>query len=153
MEQVLANMNTLNRNLESAVNFGKGFESVELWSRFEDVMGRDRGLAQGRRGRRGRERGVDGSVKTPRWINERICGAMGHRWKLWVAGGTIRRRSGTFRYVGAVAELVQMQSAGQQRPLWWETCVFNGSHGATAESVALPSVFHFFPPGSQYGGH
>lgn len=66
MEQVLMNMNTLNRNLESAVavrnvfiletgtvlliyflQVGKEFESVEeLWSRFEGVMGQNPGQQQ-----------------------------------------------------------------------------------------------------------
>lgn len=48
MEQVLTNLNTLNRNLESAIAVGKEFESVEeLWSRFEGVMGRSQAPAQG----------------------------------------------------------------------------------------------------------
>ncbi|TGZ85159.1 hypothetical protein EX30DRAFT_337557 [Ascodesmis nigricans] len=58
MEQVLTNMNTLNRNLESAIDVGKEFESVEeLWSRFEGVMGRDQGLAQGGEGEEGEGEG------------------------------------------------------------------------------------------------
>lgn len=57
MEQVLTNLNTLNRNLESAVAVGKEFESVEeLWSRFEGVMGRGGGSGQAAEGE-GRERG------------------------------------------------------------------------------------------------
>ncbi|CAN6621043.1 DASH complex subunit Dad1p [Trichomonascus vanleenenianus] len=35
MEQVLANINTLNRSLESVVSVGKEFESMgDLWSQF-----------------------------------------------------------------------------------------------------------------------
>ncbi|RAK75769.1 DASH complex subunit DAD1 [Aspergillus fijiensis CBS 313.89] len=40
MEQVLQNMNRLNRNLESIISVGNEFGSVEaLWSRFENFMG------------------------------------------------------------------------------------------------------------------
>ncbi|KAK2805050.1 hypothetical protein FQN51_001145 [Onygenales sp. PD_10] len=43
-EQVLQNINRLNRNLESVIAVGNEFSSVEaLWSQFENVMGeRDR---------------------------------------------------------------------------------------------------------------
>ncbi|PYH49572.1 DASH complex subunit DAD1 [Aspergillus saccharolyticus JOP 1030-1] len=41
MEQVLQNMNRLNRNLESIISVGNEFGSVEaLWSRFENFMSR-----------------------------------------------------------------------------------------------------------------
>ncbi|KAE8139780.1 DASH complex subunit Dad1-domain-containing protein [Aspergillus pseudotamarii] len=41
MEQVLQNINRLNRNLESVVAVGNEFSSVEaLWSQFENFMGR-----------------------------------------------------------------------------------------------------------------
>ncbi|KAF7714672.1 Uncharacterized protein PECH_008298 [Penicillium ucsense] len=41
MEQVLQNMNRLNRNLESIITVGNEFSSVEaLWSQFENYMGR-----------------------------------------------------------------------------------------------------------------
>ncbi|OGM39862.1 DASH complex subunit DAD1 [Aspergillus bombycis] len=41
MEQVLQNINRLNRNLESIVAVGNEFSSVEaLWSQFENFMGR-----------------------------------------------------------------------------------------------------------------
>ncbi|KAL3469761.1 DASH complex subunit Dad1-domain-containing protein [Aspergillus californicus] len=41
MEQVLQNMNRLNRNLESIITVGNEFGSVEaLWSQFENFMGR-----------------------------------------------------------------------------------------------------------------
>ncbi|KAK9848725.1 hypothetical protein MYU51_015493 [Penicillium brevicompactum] len=41
MEQVLQNMNRLNRNLESVIAVGNEFSSVEaLWSQFENFMGR-----------------------------------------------------------------------------------------------------------------
>ncbi|OQE32875.1 hypothetical protein PENFLA_c001G07271 [Penicillium flavigenum] len=41
MEQVLQNMNRLNRNLESVIAVGNEFGSVEaLWSQFENFMGR-----------------------------------------------------------------------------------------------------------------
>ncbi|KAJ5123190.1 hypothetical protein N7448_009287 [Penicillium atrosanguineum] len=41
MEQVLQNINRLNRNLESIITVGNEFGSVEaLWSQFENFMGR-----------------------------------------------------------------------------------------------------------------
>ncbi|KAI1932086.1 Dolichyl-diphosphooligosaccharide-protein glycosyltransferase subunit dad1 [Ophidiomyces ophidiicola] len=41
-EQVLQNINRLNRNLESVIAVGNEFSSVEaLWSQFENVMGKD----------------------------------------------------------------------------------------------------------------
>ncbi|KAL4800171.1 DASH complex subunit Dad1-domain-containing protein [Aspergillus venezuelensis] len=41
MEQVLININRLNRNLDSVLSVGKEFASVEaLWSQFENYMGR-----------------------------------------------------------------------------------------------------------------
>ncbi|KAI5310860.1 hypothetical protein KEM55_006510 [Ascosphaera atra] len=40
LEQVLQNLNRLNRNLESVITVGNEFSSVEaLWSQFENVMG------------------------------------------------------------------------------------------------------------------
>ncbi|RAL14518.1 DASH complex subunit DAD1 [Aspergillus homomorphus CBS 101889] len=48
MEQVLQNMNRLNRNLESIISVGNEFGSVEaLWSRFENFMGRPAEEAEG----------------------------------------------------------------------------------------------------------
>ncbi|POS73246.1 hypothetical protein DHEL01_v208362 [Diaporthe helianthi] len=45
-EQVLANINKLNRNLEAVITVGNEFSSVEaLWSTFENVMGREDGEA------------------------------------------------------------------------------------------------------------
>ncbi|KAL7937393.1 DASH complex subunit Dad1 domain-containing protein [Trichoderma chlorosporum] len=41
-EQVLANINKLNRSLEAIIAVGNEFSSVEaLWSQFENVMGKD----------------------------------------------------------------------------------------------------------------
>ncbi|ETI23307.1 hypothetical protein G647_05107 [Cladophialophora carrionii CBS 160.54] len=41
LEQVLAQMNALNRSLEGIIEIGNEFSSVEaLWSQFETVMGR-----------------------------------------------------------------------------------------------------------------
>jgi len=41
LEQVLTQINTLNRNLEGIIEIGNEFSSVEaLWSQFETVMGR-----------------------------------------------------------------------------------------------------------------
>ncbi|KAI1305427.1 DASH complex subunit Dad1-domain-containing protein [Xylaria venustula] len=41
-EQVLANINKLNRSLEAVVAVGNEFSSVEaLWSQFENVMAKD----------------------------------------------------------------------------------------------------------------
>jgi len=41
-EQVLANINKLNRSLEAVIAVGNEFSSVEaLWSQFENVMGRE----------------------------------------------------------------------------------------------------------------
>ena len=43
MENVLQNVNRLNRSLEGVISVGNEFSSVEaLWSLFENVMGRDR---------------------------------------------------------------------------------------------------------------
>ncbi|KAL1957260.1 hypothetical protein VTO42DRAFT_6166 [Malbranchea cinnamomea] len=40
LDQVLQNINRLNRNLESIITVGNEFSSVEaLWSQFESVMG------------------------------------------------------------------------------------------------------------------
>jgi DASH complex subunit DAD1 len=42
LEQVLANINKLNRSLEGVIAVGNEFGSVEaLWSQFENVMGHD----------------------------------------------------------------------------------------------------------------
>ncbi|KAJ9391535.1 hypothetical protein DTO063F5_1145 [Paecilomyces variotii] len=42
MEEVLQNINRLNRNLEGIIAVGNEFSSVEaLWSQFENFMGRD----------------------------------------------------------------------------------------------------------------
>ncbi|CAI4218143.1 unnamed protein product [Parascedosporium putredinis] len=42
-EQVLANINKLNRSLEAVITVGNEFSSVEaLWSQFEGVMGAPR---------------------------------------------------------------------------------------------------------------
>ncbi|KAK3903877.1 dash complex subunit dad1 [Staphylotrichum tortipilum] len=63
-EQVLANMNKLNRALEAVVAVGNEFSSVEaLWSQFENVMAKDEGEAEGK-GEREEERGEDGPVKS-----------------------------------------------------------------------------------------
>ncbi|KAI6778777.1 uncharacterized protein J7T54_007430 [Emericellopsis cladophorae] len=41
-EHVLANINRLNRSLESVITVGNEFSSVEaLWSQFENVMAKD----------------------------------------------------------------------------------------------------------------
>nr|WNZ75321.1 Dolichyl-diphosphooligosaccharide-protein glycosyltransferase subunit dad1 [Trichoderma harzianum] len=41
-EQVLGNINKLNRSLEAIIAVGNEFSSVEaLWSQFENVMGKD----------------------------------------------------------------------------------------------------------------
>jgi DASH complex subunit DAD1 len=41
-EQVLANINKLNRSLESVITVGNEFSSVEaLWSQFENVMAKE----------------------------------------------------------------------------------------------------------------
>jgi len=42
LEQVLAQINALNRSLEGIIEIGNEFSSVEaLWSQFETVMGRE----------------------------------------------------------------------------------------------------------------
>ncbi|KAI6355669.1 hypothetical protein MCOR25_008113 [Pyricularia grisea] len=49
-EQVLANINKLNRSLEAVITVGNEFSSVEaLWSQFENVMAKDpdEGKAEG----------------------------------------------------------------------------------------------------------
>ncbi|KAL8672782.1 MAG: hypothetical protein Q9168_002776 [Polycauliona sp. 1 TL-2023] len=44
MEQVLQNINKLNRNLESVIAVGNEFGAVEaLWSQFENVMAKEPG--------------------------------------------------------------------------------------------------------------
>ncbi|PHH83104.1 hypothetical protein CDD82_3514 [Ophiocordyceps australis] len=46
-EQVLANINKLNRSLESVITVGNEFSSVEaLWSQFEGVMAKNEGEAK-----------------------------------------------------------------------------------------------------------
>ncbi|OJJ37443.1 hypothetical protein ASPWEDRAFT_92804, partial [Aspergillus wentii DTO 134E9] len=60
MEDVLQNINRLNRNLESVIAVGNEFGSVEaLWSQFENFMGRpeDQGDAAGRPTKEGHEEG------------------------------------------------------------------------------------------------
>lgn len=47
-EQVLANINKLNRNLEAVITVGNEFSSVEaLWSTFENVMAKKEGEGEG----------------------------------------------------------------------------------------------------------
>lgn len=47
-EQVLANINKLNRNLEAVITVGNEFSSVEaLWSTFENVMAKEQGEGEG----------------------------------------------------------------------------------------------------------
>ncbi|KAH7321097.1 DASH complex subunit Dad1-domain-containing protein [Stachybotrys elegans] len=46
-EQVLANINKLNRSLEAVITVGNEFSSVEaLWSQFENVMGKQEEQAE-----------------------------------------------------------------------------------------------------------
>ncbi|KAJ5636354.1 DASH complex subunit Dad1 [Penicillium longicatenatum] len=53
MEQVLQNMNKLNRNLESIITVGNEFSSVEaLWSQFENFMGQPEENEEGGEGKR-----------------------------------------------------------------------------------------------------
>ncbi|KAF4264464.1 hypothetical protein KXW98_004536 [Aspergillus fumigatus] len=65
MEQVLQNINRLNRNLESIIAVGNEFSSVEaLWSQFENFMDRSedneqKGTRQGE-GQHDGEEGRDG---------------------------------------------------------------------------------------------
>lgn len=50
-EQVLANINKLNRNLEAVITVGNEFSSVEaLWSTFENVMAKEEGEGEGEGG-------------------------------------------------------------------------------------------------------
>ncbi|KAJ5812778.1 hypothetical protein N7447_009801 [Penicillium robsamsonii] len=59
MEQVLQNINRLNRNLESVIAVGNEFGSVEaLWSQFENFMGRPE--EQGEAGNDNEKRKVSG---------------------------------------------------------------------------------------------
>ncbi|KAJ5690454.1 hypothetical protein N7462_004846 [Penicillium macrosclerotiorum] len=65
MEQVLQNINRLNRNLESIITVGNEFGSVEaLWSQFENFMGRPEeeleDAAQGKRNVSGETEGNAG---------------------------------------------------------------------------------------------
>ncbi|KAL2002847.1 hypothetical protein VTN02DRAFT_5744 [Thermoascus thermophilus] len=56
MEQVLQNINRLNRNLESIIAVGNEFSSVEaLWSQFENFMGREDENESGERQQEGDE--------------------------------------------------------------------------------------------------
>ncbi|ROT43456.1 hypothetical protein SODALDRAFT_348180 [Sodiomyces alkalinus F11] len=53
-EQVLANINKLNRSLEAVTTVGNEFSSVEaLWSQFENVMAKDPEENQPNEGDRG----------------------------------------------------------------------------------------------------
>ncbi|KAM0669366.1 hypothetical protein ACQRIT_004418 [Beauveria bassiana] len=55
-EQVLGNINKLNRSLESIIAVGNEFSSVEtLWSQFENVMGKDEAAAARQSGQGGDE--------------------------------------------------------------------------------------------------
>ncbi|KAL4736063.1 DASH complex subunit Dad1-domain-containing protein [Aspergillus similis] len=48
MEEVLANINRLSRNLDSVIAVGNEFGSVEaLWSQFETIMGRSQDEVEG----------------------------------------------------------------------------------------------------------
>lgn len=50
-EQVLANINKLNRNLEAVITVGNEFSSVEaLWSTFENVMAKKEAEEEGGEG-------------------------------------------------------------------------------------------------------
>ncbi|GLB05688.1 hypothetical protein AtubIFM57258_000977 [Aspergillus tubingensis] len=61
MEQVLQNINRLNRNLESIISVGNEFGSVEaLWSQFENFMGSRPGEEQ--KGGSGGAGGAGGGV-------------------------------------------------------------------------------------------
>ncbi|GIJ86340.1 hypothetical protein Asppvi_005227 [Aspergillus pseudoviridinutans] len=62
MEQVLQNINRLNRNLESIIAVGNEFSSVEaLWSQFENFMGRSEESEQnGTRSGEGQRDGEEG---------------------------------------------------------------------------------------------
>lgn len=60
-EQVLANINKLNRNLEAVITVGNEFSSVEaLWSTFENVMAKEEGEGDeaAAQGKVGEEAGV-----------------------------------------------------------------------------------------------
>jgi len=66
-EQVLANINKLNRSLEAVVTVGNDFSSVEaLWSQFENVMAKDpeevRTDTAGRSGSGGADTGADNNT-------------------------------------------------------------------------------------------
>ncbi|KAJ5697853.1 hypothetical protein N7488_011537 [Penicillium malachiteum] len=67
MEQVLQNMNRLNRNLESIITVGNEFSSVEaLWSQFENFMGQSEETEQNAEGQRkvsGESEGQDKPIK------------------------------------------------------------------------------------------
>ncbi|KAJ5629425.1 hypothetical protein N7528_003082 [Penicillium herquei] len=67
MEQVLQNMNRLNRNLESIITVGNEFSSVEaLWSQFENFMGQSEETEQNAEGKRkvsGESEGQDKPIK------------------------------------------------------------------------------------------
>ena len=53
MEQIITNMNQLNRNLESVLSVGKEFESVStLWRSFHDVVGEDTAQLERSQGQR-----------------------------------------------------------------------------------------------------
>jgi DASH complex subunit DAD1 len=59
MENVLQNINRLNRNLEGVIAVGNEFGAVEaLWSQFEGVMGKD-GEGEGETEGQGEEAGED----------------------------------------------------------------------------------------------
>ncbi|KAJ5106800.1 hypothetical protein N7456_003475 [Penicillium angulare] len=67
MEQVLQNMNRLNRNLESIITVGNEFGSVEaLWSQFENFMGQNQEAEESSQGKRkvsGESEGQDHPIK------------------------------------------------------------------------------------------
>ncbi|KKY29970.1 putative dash complex subunit dad1 [Diaporthe ampelina] len=62
-EQVLANINKLNRDLEAVITVGNEFSSVEaLWSTFENVMAKEEGEGEGDEAAEGKgEEATDGA--------------------------------------------------------------------------------------------
>ncbi|KAK8145735.1 hypothetical protein G3M48_004066 [Beauveria asiatica] len=77
-EQVLGNINKLNRSLESIIAVGNEFSSVEtLWSQFENVMGKDEAAAAAAAARQGGQGGDEQPVQSQQQQGSGSSGSRG----------------------------------------------------------------------------
>ncbi|KAM3525567.1 hypothetical protein NHJ13051_003921 [Beauveria bassiana] len=77
-EQVLGNINKLNRSLESIIAVGNEFSSVEtLWSQFENVMGKDEAAAAAAAARQSGQGGDEQPVQSQQQQGSGSSGSRG----------------------------------------------------------------------------